>query len=276
MGRLDDGGPADIDHQPDRNRIIGFGQSGGKRDASAIFAGIVSGRPAANRDRSIHYHAVRRISLEKCRQIDKGLERRTRLPLGICGPVELAVFVVAPADDRFYRAFGRHGHRGGLAEPVARPFRVDDVIENLLGRRLQFHVNRCLDLDDEIAEQTLLLEERDRLFVGPIEEPVGAVETSLRNHRRGLAPCLQEFALGDEARIEHAVEHDIGAGLCRFHVLVRRIFRWRLEQAGQHRRFREIDVADGFAEIELRRRFHAVVAAAQIGAVEIELQDFLL
>ena len=49
-----------------------------------------------------------------------------------------------------------------------------------------------------------------------------------------------------------------------------------LNKAGKHRRFREIHVADRLAEIKLRRRFDAIVAAAQIGAVEIELEDFVL
>ena len=57
---------------------------------------------------------------------------------------------------------------------------------------------------------------------------------------------------------------------------VRGEFGRRLEQAGEHRGFREIDVARRFAEIELRRRVDAEGAAAHVGAVEIELQNLVL
>ena len=50
----------------------------------------------------------------------------------------------------------------------------------------------------------------------------------------------------------------------------------RLEQAGQHRGFRQVDVAHRLVEVEMRRAVDAEGAAAHIGAVEIELQDFVL
>ena len=57
---------------------------------------------------------------------------------------------------------------------------------------------------------------------------------------------------------------------------MRRVFGRSLEQAGKHRGFREIDVARRLVEIEMRRAVDAECAAAHIGAVEIELQDFVL
>ena len=276
MGRLDDGGPADIDHQPDGHRVVGLGDSRCQRDAPAVFPRIVSGRPAADGDRRIHHHAGGRISVQKGGQIDERLERRSRLPFRIGGAVELAVFIIAPADDGFHSPFRRHGHRGHLRKPVARPFRIDNLVDNSLGCRLQLYVNRGLDFDDEIAGQMLLFKNRQRFAIGPIHEPVRTVQVSLRDDRRRLAPCLQKLTLGNEARIQHAVEHDIGPGLCCFEILVRCIFCGRLEKASQHGGFRKRHIAHRFAEIELRRRFHPVIAATQIGAVEIELQDFLL
>ena len=71
-------------------------------------------------------------------------------------------------------------------------------------------------------------------------------------------------------------QHHVGAGARGRQVDVRRIFRRRLEQAGQHRRLGQIQVLDALAEIEIGRRRDAERAAAHIGAVEIELQDFLL
>ena len=57
---------------------------------------------------------------------------------------------------------------------------------------------------------------------------------------------------------------------------VRRVFGRRLEQTGEHGGFGQIDVAHRLAEIELGCRLNAHGAAAQIGAVEIELEDFVL
>ena len=87
---------------------------------------------------------------------------------------------------------------------------------------------------------------------------------------------LVQFALRYEAHIEHPVQDDIGArpGIVDVH-------RWselrrRLEQAGQHRRLRQVHIADRLAEIILRRRLDPVVAAAQIGTVEIHLENLVL
>ena len=57
---------------------------------------------------------------------------------------------------------------------------------------------------------------------------------------------------------------------------MRRITRRRLEQPGQHRGFGEVHVARGLVEIILRGRVDAIGAAAEIGAVEIKLQDLVL
>ena len=52
--------------------------------------------------------------------------------------------------------------------------------------------------------------------------------------------------------------------------------RRRLEQAGQHRALRQRDVLGRLVEIELRRGIDAERAAAEIGAVEIQLQNLVL
>ena len=57
---------------------------------------------------------------------------------------------------------------------------------------------------------------------------------------------------------------------------MRRVFRRRFEQAGQHGGFRQRNVTDVLAEVELGGRLHAERAAAHISAVEIEFQDLAL
>ena len=80
----------------------------------------------------------------------------------------------------------------------------------------------------------------------------------------------------DEAEFVHRGEDELGAGLRRIRVAVRREPRGRLDEAGEHRRFGEGDVAGGLAVIALRRRLDAVGAGAEIDAVEIELEDLVL
>ncbi len=55
---------------------------------------------------------------------------------------------------------------------------------------------------------------------------------------------------------------------------MRREARRRLEQAREHRRFLQVHLAHRLVEVILRRGVDAVGAAAEIGAVEIKLEDF--
>jgi hypothetical protein len=56
---------------------------------------------------------------------------------------------------------------------------------------------------------------------------------------------------------------------------VGRIFGRRLEQSRKHRCFREIDVTRRLVEVEVRRAVDAEGAAAHIGAIEIEFENFV-
>ncbi|MFK4497445.1 hypothetical protein ABIF86_001736 [Bradyrhizobium japonicum] len=55
-----------------------------------------------------------------------------------------------------------------------------------------------------------------------------------------------------------------------------RVFGRRLEQAGEHRGFRQRHVARGFVEVEVGCAVDAKSAAAHIGAVEIQLENLVL
>ena len=48
------------------------------------------------------------------------------------------------------------------------------------------------------------------------------------------------------------------------------------EKPRQHGGFRKVHIAHRFAKIELRCRLHPIIAAAEIGAIEIELEDVIL
>ncbi len=84
------------------------------------------------------------------------------------------------------------------------------------------------------------------------------------------------LALGHEPRLHQIGENLVGAGAGFRGVGVRGVLRRSLEQAREDGGLRQVYIAHRFAEIELRRRLHAEIAAAQIRAVEIKLQDFPL
>src|SRR6516165_4991110 len=92
----------------------------------------------------------------------------------------------------------------------------------------------------------------------------------------GIAAGAKHLALGHESGLDQVVEDDVGARARRRQIDMRRESRRRLEQAGEHRRFGEVYVARGLVEIKLCRRIDAERAAAEIGAVEIELEDLVL
>ena len=114
------------------------------------------------------------------------------------------------------------------------------------------------------------------LVEGIVEEIVRALAVAAIDDVGRMQPRRQNLAFGQEAALHHIGQHLVGAGARRRQVDVRGVFRGRLEQAGEHGAFGERQILDVLAEIEIRRGRDAERAAAHIGAVEIELQDFLL
>jgi hypothetical protein len=209
-------------------------------------------------------------------QINEGLERRARLAACFGGAVELAVHVVSPADDRPDRAVGLHGDEGGLGGIEGGAFFLEHFVDDPMGRLVHFDVERRLDLENVVAPQPVLVEQIHGFAVGPVQQVVGAVEVGRAHDLGRPAPGIEELSLGDVADIEHAMEHHIGARPGQMGVDMRGKSGRGLEQTGQHGGFRQGDVADRLAEIELRRRLHAIGAAAEIRPVEIHLQDLVL
>jgi hypothetical protein len=110
----------------------------------------------------------------------------------------------------------------------------------------------------------------------PVEIIVRRILVAAIDRGGRVAPRAEHLAFGHEAGVDQIVEHDVGARARGRKVDVGRIFGRRLEQAGEHRGFGEIDVARRLVEIIARRRVHAEGAAAHVGAVEIETEDLLL
>ena len=94
----------------------------------------------------------------------------------IGGAVELAVLIVAPADDRLDRALSCHRHDCCLCRVILRAFGIKLLVDDALCRLLQLRIDRRLHLDHEIAGNMLGLDKCERVGIGLIEEPVGACD----------------------------------------------------------------------------------------------------
>ena len=110
----------------------------------------------------------------------------------------------------------------------------------------------------------------------PVQEPVGALRLARLDHAGGVETGGVHLAGAHVAGFDEVGEHVVGAGARGGQVDVRRIPRRRLEQTGEQGGLRQVDLAHGLAEVELRGRLHAEGAAAQIGAIEIHLEDLEL
>ncbi len=110
----------------------------------------------------------------------------------------------------------------------------------------------------------------------PVEVVVRRILVAAVDRGGRVAPGAEHLALGHEAGVDQIVQHHVGAGAGGGQVDVGREFGRRLEQAGQHRGFRQIDVAHRLVEVEMRGTIDAEGAAAHVSAVEIELQDLVL
>ncbi len=151
------------------------------------------------------------------------------------------------------------------------------VFDGVFGGALHVHVDRGADHEHALVvgfrkgvDQLAHLVER------PVEIIVRRILVAAVDRGGRIAPGAEHLAFGHEAGVDQIVQHHIGAGAGGGQVDVRRVFGRRLEQSGQHRGFGEIDVARRLVEIEMRRAVDAEGAAAHIGAVEIEFQNFVL
>ena len=81
---------------------------------------------------------------------------------------------------------------------------------------------------------------------------------------------------GDLLLLAHPLQHDEAAATRGVEVRPRRVGRRRADDAGDQRGLAERELRRRLAEHLLRHRLDAVDAAAQVDAIEIELQDLAL
>ena len=110
---------ADLVADLHRDRVDRMSERGGKADGAPVARRCVAWCPAAHRNGFIRNRTVGRVAGFQCRQIDDGLERRSRLPHCLRCAVELAFEIGTPADHRAHGAVGTEGYQCGLRD-VAR------------------------------------------------------------------------------------------------------------------------------------------------------------
>src|SRR5581483_11730311 len=188
--------------------------------------------------------------------------------------VELVVLVVEAADHGPHGPVGLHGdQRAGVALAAARA-RVAQVVDHGILRRL-LHA----EVDRRARRQHVIpapLAEPLGLLECPVQEPVGAVGRPGVDDLGRVEARSLHLPGAHVAGLDQVGEDIIGAGAGCGQVHVRCELGRGLEEAGQHGSLGEIDLAHGLAEIELGGCLHAVGAATEIGAVEVELEDLAL
>ncbi len=268
---------ADVDGQAHRHRVQRLRQRLGEGDAPGRLVVVVVRAPIAEAQRRAGGDRVR---LEPARhhrgEVDVRLERGAWLAQRVGRPVELARTVVAAADDGAHQSAWIEHHRRRLLGVVGRPVLAELVLDDFLRVALQGDVEAGAHRQHSFLAETAVVGKFLDLVVGVVEIPVRACVAGPLDRRRRVALRGIDLPGAEVAGVHHVVEHVVGARAGGRQVDVRRVLRRRLEQAGDHRRLRQGKVAHRLAEIELRGRLHAEGAAAEIGAVEIEAQDFAL
>ena len=241
------------------------------------------------------------------RGVNERLERRAGLPNGLGGAVVLRVVEVAPPDhgadiagvrlDRHERALQVAGvvavilpRRLGRLEvfavgdaPGEFAVRVhagfDGVelrLQRALGRLLHVQVERGVNAQAALVQ--VAPELRVQLHAQPFDEirrHVAVVGAGPREHERVGAPQLA--LLGRERPlIAHQTQHDVAAAHGPVGVGARVVERGQLGERGEHRGFGDIQLLRVLAEIDLRRRLHAVRPRAQVDLVQVQLEDRVL
>ena len=120
--------------EPHRHRVERLRQRLCECDRPLILLRIILRLPTFDIDFGVFAQRVRGQPALQRRQKHKGLEGGAGLALGRDGAVELAVSIVAPADQRLDGAIGIHHHQSALRHPI-----FSALGRQLLGQRLLCH-----------------------------------------------------------------------------------------------------------------------------------------
>ena len=245
-----------------------------ERDRAGKRAAVILRAPIPQANRLVHDRRRRPKSVRERGGVDIRLERGARLAQRVGRAVELAPGIVAPAHHRAHRAVEIGQHGGGLARVIVAAVLAQRILHRGFRGALQIEIERGAHhehaLDQRVGE---CVDQLLHLFERPVEVIVGRRVVAPIHGDGRIAPRAEHLTFAHETGFDEIIEHDVGARARGRQVDVRGIARRRLEHPGQHGGFRQIHVARRFVEIVMRRRVHAERAGAEIGALEIELED---
>ena len=206
-------------------------------------------------------------------EIDHRLEGRARLAVRLRRPVEHALRVVAAAHHGTHGAALIQRDQGALLDLPALPGGGQRLGKRSLRRPLA-----CGIEGREHPERPVVAPDITRhLLAHPIDEVAGGWAAT-RGHGEGLHARARRFpfVLAEEVGVHHRIDDDARTPARQCEVVGRAVARGSLQQARDHGGLGHVDIARRAAEIAPRRRVDAVGAGAEIGAVEVDGQDFFL
>ena len=185
--------------------------------------------------------------------------------------------VVASAHHGTHRAVDVHQHGGALLGLIFMAVLPQRVFNSFLRMLLQVDVKCEADHEHSFVHRLRQrVDELLHLIESPVEIIVGRPLVAPIDCHRRIAAGAEDLPFGHESGLDQIVEDHIGARTCRRQINMRGKSRWRLEEAGQHRRFGKVHVARGFVEVVLCRRVDAESAPAQIGAIKVKFENLVL
>jgi hypothetical protein len=154
--------------------------------------------------------------------------------------------------------------------------RVELRFERAFRRLLHVQIEGRVDAQPAFVQ--VAAELRVQLHPQPLDEVRGdiAVVGAVRREDEWVgAPQLALFRR-EEALIAHQAQHDIAPPHGAVGMGARVIERRELRQRRQHRGLGDVELVGRLAEVDLRRRGHAVRPGAQVDLVQVQLQDRVL
>ena len=168
-------------------------------------------------------------------------------------------------------AVGAHQQDRGLGGARRASPRAHDVFDGRSRRKLQAGVDG--GLDNEIAVG--LAREHRRHFGDPVGDEAEARLRRRRAQLRGMGERLGILVDVDLVRFGEEAQNLPGPRPGAVDIACRREIGRRLDEAGEQRGFGQRDVFRLLVEIGIDRRADPVIAAAEIDAVQIKLQNLL-
>ena len=262
--------PARALQQPHGGGIHAMRQGLLHGDFAARTPWAIAWRPAAKIERRIGDHVLRPHAGFQSRQEKEGLEGAAGLAPCLRRAVEGAIAVIlAPRHGAHRTGCGIQRHHGALMHPGPRAWPGQDRVNPRLGRRLQGGVECGAQHQISAGRRASC-----HAILHPIGEPAGIARRCLGE--ANSINRLQSLGRCQRAGFRHRGQHFQGTRHRGSLIDARIDARWRLGQPRQYRRLPCCQPPGWDTKIKPRSRIHAISAGAEIDAVQINLQQFIL